>query len=97
MLQSSKEFSPRCVGRSYINIKLRERGGDCRSVTFVLAKIVGSKNKSIYLLDFRDVDFNFTNFANFKCAYFEIEVSFGLIWVNLQNGRFLLQISILGT
>ena len=43
------------------------------------------------------MDFNFTYFANFKFAYFEIEVSFGLIWVNLQNGRFHLQISILGT
>ena len=30
-------------------------------------------------------------------AYFEIEESFGLIWVKLQNGRFHLQISILGT
>ena len=39
----------------------------------------------------------FTHFANFKFAYFEIEVSFGLIWVNLQNDRFHLQISILGT
>ena len=43
------------------------------------------------------MDFNFTYFASFKFAYFEIEVSFGLIWVNLQNGRFHLQISILGT
>ena len=72
-------------------------GGDSRSVTFVLATIVGSQNKSIYLRDFKDVGFNFTHFANFKFAYFEIEVSFGLIWVNLQNGRFHLQISILGT
>ena len=30
-------------------------------------------------------------------AYFEIEESFGLIWVKLQNGRFHLQISILDT
>ena len=43
------------------------------------------------------MDFNFTYFANFKFAYFEIEVSFGLIWVNLQIGRIHLQISILGT
>ena len=71
--------------------------GDCRTVTLVLATIMGSKNKSIHLWDFKDVDFNFTDFANFKFAYFEIEVSFGLIWVNLQNGRFHLQISILGT
>ena len=71
--------------------------GDCRTVTFVLATIVGSKNKNIHLRDFKDEHFNFTHFANFKFAYFEIEESFGLIWVKLQNGRFHLQISILGT
>ena len=60
--------------------------GDCRSVTFVLATIVGSKNKSIHLRDFKDVYFHFNNFANFKFAYFEIKESFGLIWVKLQNG-----------
>ena len=38
----------------------------------------------------------FTHFANFKFAYFEIEEIFGLIWVKLQNGRFHIQISILG-
>ena len=59
--------------------------------------IVGSKNKSSYLRDFKDVDFNFTHFASFKFAYFEIEVSFWLIWSNLQNGQSHLQISILGT
>ena len=70
---------------------------ECRIVTFVLATVVDSKNKSIHLRDFKDVDFNFTHFANFKFAYFEIEERFGLIWVKLQNGRFHLQISILGT
>ena len=60
--------------------------GDCRSVTFVLATIVGPKKKNIHLRDFKDVDFNFTHFVNFKIAYFEIEESFGLIWVKLQNG-----------
>ena len=59
---------------------------DCRRVTFVLATIVGSKNKNIHLRDFKDVYFHFTNFANFKFAYFEIKESFGLIWVKLQNG-----------
>ena len=93
----AKNLVPRFVSRSYIKIKWRERGGDSRSVTFVLATIVGSKSKSIYLRDFKDVDFDFTHFAHFKFAYFEIEVSFGLILVNLQNGRFHLQISILGT
>ena len=71
--------------------------GGCRTVSFVLATIVGSKNKNIYLRDFKGVDFKFTHFANFKFAYFEIEESFELIWVKLQNGRFHLQISILGT
>ena len=71
--------------------------GDCRSVTFVLATIVGSRNKNIHLWDFKDVDFNFTHFANLKFAYFEIEEGFGLIWVKLQNARFNLQVSILGT
>ena len=58
--------------------------GDCRTVTFVLATLVGSKSKSIH--DFKDVDFNFTHFANFKFASIEIEKPFGLIWVKLQNG-----------
>ena len=57
--------------------------GDWRTVSFVLATIVGSKNKSIHLRDFKNVDFNFTHFANFKFAYFEIEESFELIWVKL--------------
>ena len=76
---------------------MKGEGGDSRSVTFVLATIVGSQNKSIYLRDFKDVGFNFTHFANFKFAYFEIEVSFGLICLNLQNDQFHLQISILDT
>ena len=70
---------------------------DCRNVTFVLATIVGLKNKSIHVRDFKDVNFKFTHFANFKFAYFEIDESFGLIWVKLQNGQFYLQIFILGT
>ena len=57
---------------------------------------MGSKNKNIHLRDFKDMHINFTNFANFKFAYFEIGQSFGLIWVKLQNGQFHLQISILG-
>ena len=61
------------------------------------ATIVGSKNKNIHFQDFKDVDFNFNHFANFKFAYFETEESFELIWVKLQNGRFHLQIAILGT
>ena len=56
-----------------------KREGDCRSVIFALATIVGSKNKIIYLRDLKDVDFNLTHLANFKFAYFEIEESFGLI------------------
>ena len=63
-----------------------EGAGNCRHVTFVLDTIVGLKNKSIYLREFKDVNFIFSHFANFKSTYFEIEVSFELIWVNLQNG-----------
>ena len=70
---------------------------DCRAFTFVFVTIVGSKNKNIFLRDFNDVDFNFIQFANFKFTYFEIEESFGLIWVKLQNGQFHLKIFILGT
>ena len=58
---------------------------------------MGSNNNITHLRDFKDVDFNFAHFAHFKFAYFEIEVGFGLIWVNLQNDRFHLQISISGT
>ena len=58
---------------------------------------MGSKSKNVYLQGFKDVHFNFTHFANFKFAYFEVEESFELIWVKLQNDRFYLQISILGT
>ena len=71
--------------------------GDCKTVTFNFATILGSKNKNILLRDFKDVNFNFTHLANFKFAYFEIKESFGLIWVKLQNDRLHLQISILGT
>ena len=35
---------------------------------------------------FSNMDFNFAHFANFNFAHFEIEESFGLIWVKLQNG-----------
>ena len=98
MLQSSKKIQSLAVSVVHIS-RLNERigGEDSRSITFGLATIVGSKNKSTYLRDFKDMGFTFTHFANFKFAYFEIEVSFGLIWVNLQNGRFHLQTSILGT
>ena len=55
---------------------MKEEDG-CRTVSFVLATIVGSKNKNIHLRDFKDVDFSFTHFANFKFAYFEIEENLG--------------------
>ena len=35
---------------------------------------------------FSNVHFNFAHFANFNFAHFEIEESFGLIWMKLQNG-----------
>ena len=31
------------------------------------------------------MDFNFAHFTNFDFAYFEIEESFAVIWVQLQN------------
>ena len=43
---------------------------------------------------FSNMDFNFPHFANFNFAHFEIEESFGLIWVKLQNVWFHLQIFI---
>ena len=58
---------------------------DCRTATFVLATVVGSKIKNIHLRDFKNVDFNFAHFASLKFAHFEIEESVGLIWVKLQN------------
>ena len=73
------------------------RGGIAEALHSFLATIVGSKNKTIHLQDFKDVDLNFTHFANFKFAYFEIELNFRLIWLNLRNGRFHLPISILRT
>ena len=73
------------------------RGGIAEALHSFLATTVGSKNKTIHLRDFKDVDLNFTHFANFKFAYFEIELNFRLIWLNLRNGRFHLPISILGT
>ena len=42
---------------------------------------------------FLHMDFYFTYIANFNFAHFEIEKSFGLIWVKLQNRRFNLQFS----
>ena len=51
---------------------------------------MGSENKNIHLLDFRDAflnyGFNFAHFSNFNFAYFEIEESFELICLKLQNG-----------
>ena len=42
---------------------------------------------------FSNMNFNFAYFGNFDFAHFEIEESFGLIWVKLQKGRFHLQTS----
>ena len=40
-----------------------------------------------------NMDFRLTHFTNFNIAHFEIEESFGLIWVKLQNSRFQLNFS----
>ena len=94
----AKNSVPRCVSCSHIKIKWTERKEGFQKHYIRFSHDCGlKKQKSIYLRDFKDVDFNFTHFANFKFAYFEIEVSFRLTWLNLQNGRFHLQISILGT
>ena len=45
---------------------------------------------------FPNMNFNFAHFPNFNSVHFEIEESFKLIWVKLQNGRFHLQVSISG-
>ena len=72
-----------------------EGGGEtAEALHSFLAAIVDSKNKTIHLRDFKDVDLNFTHFANFKFAYFETELNFRLIWL---TRRFHLPISILGT
>ena len=42
------------------------------------------------------MDFSLAHFTNSNFAHFEIEESFGLIWVKLQNGRFHLEIFISG-
>ena len=42
------------------------------------------------------MDFSLAHFTNFNFAHFEIEESFGLILVKLQNGRFRLQIFLSG-
>ena len=77
LLQVSKRFIPSLHQSFIYQYKMKGERGECRSIKFVLARIVSSKNKNIYLRDFKDVDFNFTHFANFKFANFEIEVSFG--------------------
>ena len=80
VLQSSEKFSL-SLRQSIIDQHCCMKGeGDCRTVSFILATIVGSKTKNIHLRDFKDVNFDFTHFANFTFAYFEIEESFRLTW-----------------
>ena len=55
---------------------MRGGRGTAEALHSFLAMIVGSKNKTIHLRDFKDVNLNFTHFANFKFAYFEIELNF---------------------
>ena len=45
---------------------------------------------------FSNTDFSLAHFTSFNFAHFEIEESFLLIWVKLQNGQFHLQIFVLG-
>ena len=76
MLESSEKFSL-SLCQSFIDQHWMKGEEDCKSVTFVLATIVGSKNKSIHLRDFKDVDFNFTHFAN--CLFW----NWRKFWFNL--------------
>ena len=41
-----------------------------------------TSTQEISAMLFPNVDFDFAHFANFNFAHFEIEESFGLIWVN---------------
>ena len=43
-----------------------------------------------------NMDFSLAHITNFKFAHFDIEESFVLIWVKLQNGRFHFQIFLSG-
>ena len=45
-------------------------------------------------MHFYNVNFTFAHFPNFNFAHFEIEESFGLIWVKVQNDWFDSHISI---
>ena len=42
------------------------------------------------------MNISLAHFTNFSFAHFEIEESFGLIWVKLHKGRFHLQIFLSG-
>ena len=46
----------------------------------------------IFSILFSNMDFDFAYVANFNFAHFELEESFGLIWVKLQKDQFHLQI-----
>ena len=75
---------------------MKEEGG-LQKCSIRFSHDCGFKKQQHLFTRFQECSFNFAHFAHFKFAYFKIEVSFGLIWVNLQNDQFHLQISILGT
>ena len=56
MLQCSEKFSL-ALRQSFIDRHWMKREWDFRTVSFVLAAIVGSKNKNIHLRDLKDVNF----------------------------------------
>ena len=74
MLQSSEKFSL-SLRQSFLDQHGMKGEGDCKAITFVLVTVVSSKNKGIHLRDFKDVDFNFTHFSNFK--FFKLEKVLG--------------------
>ena len=55
------------------------------SIIFEISRILSS-----------NIDFSLAHITNLNFAHFEIEESFGLIWIKLQNGRFHLQIFLAG-
>ena len=62
---------------------------------------MGSKTKASIIYEISrmlssSMDFSLAHFTNSNFAHFEIEESFGLIWVKLQNGRFHLEIFVSG-
>ena len=88
MLQSSKKFSLSLRQLFIYQHLTKGEGGGLQKRYIRFSHDCGFKEQNHPFTTFQGCGFNFTHFANFKFAYFETEVSFGLIWVNLKNVRF---------